>query len=135
MMKRMDEMSLGELAAYICTHLSKNDIHCVLSGGACVSIYTDNRYESLDLDFIENMASKRKKIVSVLSKIGFMEENRYFIHPDTKYFIEFPAGPLAIGKEPVREPNIITFETGELRLLSPTDSVKDRLAAFYHWND
>ena len=25
--------------------------------------------------------------------------------------------------------------TGTLKLLSPTDCVKDRLAAFYHWND
>jgi hypothetical protein len=24
---------------------------------------------------------------------------------------------------------------GTLRMLSPTDCVKDRLAAFYHWND
>jgi hypothetical protein len=24
---------------------------------------------------------------------------------------------------------------GKLRLLSPTNSVKDRLAAFFHWND
>ncbi len=27
------------------------------------------------------------------------------------------------------------FSTGRLSLLSPTDCVKDRLAAFYHWND
>lgn len=26
-------------------------------------------------------------------------------------------------------------DTGTLRLLSPTDCIKDRLAAFYHWND
>ena len=27
------------------------------------------------------------------------------------------------------------FSTGRLRLISPTDSIKDRLAAFYHWDD
>jgi hypothetical protein len=26
-------------------------------------------------------------------------------------------------------------KSGVLRLLSPTDCVKDRLAAYYHWND
>ena len=102
-------MSLGELAAYVCTHLHENDIHCVLTGGACVSIYTENRYESFDLDFIENMASKRKDIMNALSQIGFYEENRYFKHKDSKYFIEFPKGPLAVGQEPVREPNVIKF--------------------------
>ncbi len=29
----------------------------------------------------------------------------------------------------------MTFETGQLRILSPTDCIKDRLAAFFHWDD
>lgn len=84
------------------------------------------------MDFVENMASKRKDIIQTLSKIGFHEDNKYFKHPETQYFIEYPAGPLAIGREPVREPYTIQFETGTLKLLSPTDSVKDRLSAYYH---
>ena len=31
--------------------------------------------------------------------------------------------------------NEIVFETGTLQLLSPTDCVKDRLTAYYHWDD
>jgi hypothetical protein len=27
------------------------------------------------------------------------------------------------------------FSTGTLRMISPTDCIKDRLAAFYHWDD
>lgn len=134
-MKSIKEMSLGELAAFICTYLQENGIPCVLTGGACVSIYTENRYMSFDLDFIETYSSRRKELIRVLAKIGFEEENRYFKHPDTQYFIEFPTGPLAIGSEPVKDTNTIEFETGRLILLSPTDSVKDRLAAYYHWND
>ncbi len=30
---------------------------------------------------------------------------------------------------------IIKFETGELKLLTPTDCVRDRLCAYYYWND
>jgi len=33
-MKHIKEMFLGELAAYVCTHLEKNGIQCVLTGGA-----------------------------------------------------------------------------------------------------
>jgi hypothetical protein len=62
-MKQIKEMSIGELAAYVCTHLRENGIHCVLTGGACVSIYTENRYESFDLDFVENITSMRKKVI------------------------------------------------------------------------
>lgn len=128
-------MSLGELGAFVCTLLKNNGIECVLSGGACVSIYTNNRYQSFDLDFVENITSNRTRIRDILASIGFREENRYFKHDETDYFIEFPSGPLAVGSEPVKDVTTITFSTGTLDLLSPTDCIKDRLAAYYHWND
>jgi hypothetical protein len=37
--------------------------------------------------------------------------------------------------EPVKETNILKTRFGDIILLTPTDSVKDRLAAYYHWND
>jgi hypothetical protein len=45
-MKPVNEMSLGELAAYVSSHLRNNGIRAVLSGGACVSIYSENRYHN-----------------------------------------------------------------------------------------
>jgi hypothetical protein len=128
-------MTIGELAAFVCTHLKDNGINVVLSGGACVSLFTENKYQSFDLDFIENVITSRKKIREVLQKIGFIEEHRYYKHPDTEFFLEFPPGPLSIGDEPVRETIEKEFSTGMLKLISPTDCVKDRLAAYYYWND
>jgi phosphorylcholine metabolism protein LicD len=128
-------MNIGELAAYICSFLNKHDIECILSGGACVTIYTNNKYQSYDIDFIDNASTPRKKIKSLLSVIGFEENNRYFVHKDTEFFIEFPSGPLSVGKEPITNFNTIEFETGKLLLLTPTDCIKDRLAAYYHWED
>ena len=58
-----------------------------------------------------------------------------FVSEETEFFIEFPAGPLAVGNEPVEKLAELQFETGKLRLLSPTDCVKDRLSAYYHWGD
>lgn len=40
-----------------------------------------------------------------------------------------------MGKEPIKEIITLHFSTGELRIISPTDCVKDRLAAYYHWGD
>jgi hypothetical protein len=57
------------------------------------------------------------------------------VHPDTAFFVDVLAGPLAVGGEPVREIQELTFSTGRLALLSPTECVKDRLAAYYHSND
>jgi hypothetical protein len=134
-LKEIKDMNIGELAAYVSSHLFKNNIKCVLSGGACVSIYSINVYQSYDLDFIELYYVERKKLKSVMAEIDFIEENRYFKHNDTRFFIEFPSGPLAIGSEQVRDINEMDFETGKLYLLSPTDCVKDRLSAYYFWDD
>ena len=128
-------MSLQELAAYIETHLTSHDIPVVLVGGGCVSIYTDNKYQTKDLDFVERYHNKRALLKTVLSHIGFVERNRYFVHPDARYFLEFPLGPLAVGDSPVRDLNQIQTETGVVTLLTPQDCICDRLSAYYHWND
>lgn len=134
-MKEIRGMSMGELAAFVCSHLKKNGINVVLSGGGCVAIYAEGRYVSYDLDFIENLSSSLRKLKKVLAEIGFKEEGRYFKNMDTEYFLEFPPGPLAVGDEPPQKLTVLRFETGELTALSPTDCIKDRLAAYFHWND
>ena len=81
------------------------------------------------------MLQTDKQSAKSLEGIGFREEGRYFTHPDTDFFIEFPAGPLALGSEPVKQIIEKEYSTGTLQLISPTDCVKDRLAAYYHWGD
>lgn len=133
--KPISEMSAGELAAFIYSHPKEHGIEVVLSGGACVTIYSENKYISQDLDFIESGNTPRRKLKKVLGDIGFVEENRYFKHPETSFFLEFPSGPLAVGREPVKETILLQFSTGALKIISPTDCVKDRLAGYYHWGD
>lgn len=107
----------------------------MLTGGAAVSVYTNNQYQSKDIDLISTSMEKRKAVKQAMFEIGFNEENRYFVHPDTQFLVEFPAGPLAVGKQPVEETTEILLSTGTLLVLTPTDCVKDRLSAFYYWND
>jgi len=134
-MKPISQMSIGELAAFVCSHLESREIRVILSGGACVSIYSHNKYQSFDLDFIEQFSVKKYSLKETLKEIGFEENGRHFVNPETEYFLEFPPGPLSVGDEPVKTTEILQFETGALHLLSPTDCVKDRLAGYYHWND
>ncbi len=134
-MKAISRMNLGELAAFVCSHLEGKGIQVVLSGGGCVAIYASDRYSSMDLDFVERLRVTRRKLATALAEIGFVAKERYFTHPDTDFYLEFPSGPLAVGGEPVLAVEELHLETGTLLLLSPTDCVKDRLAAFYHWND
>ena len=133
--KKIKDLSVKELAAYISDYLRMNNIDVVLTGGTCISIYTKNKYVSLDLDFVVMRFIDMKKIKGMLEKIGFKEKGRHFKHKDTEFFIEFIPPPLSIGEEPVKEISEIKVTKYILKLLSPTDCVKDRLAAFYHWND
>lgn len=132
---KIEEMSLKELALYVSHHLRKHGIEVVLTGGACVTTYTENKYISYDLDFVPLLYTKRSEIREAMEEIGFVEEGRHFRNPKTPFFVEFLAPPPALGEEPVKE--IAEIRSGDLllRLLSPTDCVKDRLAAYYHWKD
>lgn len=134
-MKQVKKMTQIELAAYVQSHLREVGIDVVLSGGATVSHYSGGRYVSKDLDLINVQFAKRSRIKAAMEEIGFREKGRYFENHDTEYFVEFPNGPLSVGKEPVKEINEIEFTTGILRVISPTDCVKDRLCAYYFWGD
>lgn len=135
-MKKITEMSSEELAAYVCTHLKRSGIDVVLSGGSCVSIYSENKYLSYDFDFIpRNLFLKRRELTKALAEIGFHEKNRYYENKESEYLLEFPQGPLTVGDEPVKDVTTKEYDTGELYLISVTDCVKDRLAGYYHWKD
>ncbi len=134
-MKSIKQMSMEELAAYVCSALEKDGIETVLSGGSCVEIYSQGKYTSDDIDLIDRFNGGHTQIKNVMIKLGFKEHNRYFVHEDTPLFIEFPRGPLGVGDAPVNEIALKEEDTGILKLLTPTDCIKDRLAAYFHWDD
>ncbi|NHZ86497.1 MAG: hypothetical protein GWP19_11555 [Planctomycetia bacterium] len=135
MRKLIKDMDMKELGGFICDALITKDIHVVLSGGSCVEIYSRGEYTSFDLDLINQYNEQYKKIHAVMGELGFREYNRYFVHEDTELFIEFPSGPLGVGDAPIDKIAEIDTEAGVLRLLTPTDCIKDRLSAYYHWDD
>ncbi len=132
---RIAGLSLEDFAINICDYLIKNKIDVVLSGGACVSIYTQNKYMSFDLDFVLISNEKQREIQGLLIDIGFFNDGMFFRHKDSEYFLHFVSPPLSIGDEPVKKIGQINRGGRKLCLLSPTDCVKDRLSAYYYWDD
>ncbi|MFC1754191.1 hypothetical protein ACFL96_12515 [Thermoproteota archaeon] len=129
-----ETITIKSLASLIGSQLNKHDIEVVLVGGACVSIYTKNKYLSFDLDLISY--NSLKEIKTALSEIEFdYDKKKYFINKDCPYFLEFLSPPIAIGNSPVNKFNTIKTSYGSIKILTPTDAVKDRLAAYYHWDD
>lgn len=132
-MKISKEMTIGEFAALVATHLQSKGISTVLTGGAVVSIYTENKYMSYDADFIS--LADQKIITKAMQELGFEKHGKDFTHERTDFFVEFPSGPLAIGNQLIQADTELEFNGNKLKLLSPTQSVMDRLAAYFHWND
>lgn len=127
-------IDIKDLAALICGKLTERGIDALVVGGACVSIYTENKYLSSDIDFISH--AELKDISNALAELGFKRESsRHFERKGCLFFIEFVSPPASIGEEPIKEKNELKTRYGRITLLTPTDSTKDRLAAYYHWND
>jgi hypothetical protein len=123
-----------ELWKYVAAHLKRKGIDTVLVGGAVVSIYSDGAYKSGDLDFVLTKMFQ-KGLPEAMEEIGFRNEgSRHYIHPECSHlFIEFSSSFLEIGED-----NNITADEVEvdgviIKILSPTDCVKDRLASYIHF--
>ncbi len=127
------KISLEELACFVYQTLKSHNIDAVLVGGACVSIYSHNRYQSMDVDFATYV--ELKPIEKILGEFGFKRLGRCFTHEECPYVIDFINPPITVGHEAVHRFQTLKSSSGVLQLLSPTDCVKDRLASFFHWND
>ena len=130
-----EHTTLSELAVIVSEALAAAGIPAVLGGGAAVTYYSDSRYMSTDLDFITT--ERNKVIAPVVARLGFRQRGKDFVHDDSKFFLEFPPGPISFGNRyvDVSETQIVETRFGELRIITPTQCVMDRLAWFVHGND
>jgi len=108
--------SLATVAVAVGDALRRHGIRAVLTGGACASLYTRGAYQSRDMDFIVVGPVTQPGLDRAMASVGFR-------------------GPLAIGDDYQIAPTTRSIAAGRALALSATDSCRDRLAAFYHWND
>lgn len=134
-----NETSLTEVAAIVCDALDCQGIVATLSGGAAISIYTENRYVSEDLDFVTSALVDELK--QALEPLGFKHSGQprlsVFDHPNTQWYLEFPHAPISFGGTYVDPLQCALIETGigKLRIVTPTHSIMDRLIAAAAWNE
>ena len=127
--------TLREVIQAVSATLRRHEINAVLTGGACASLHAKGDYLSQDLDYILQGPATRARLDAAMAELDFTRHGGQYTHPACTFFVEFPPGPLAIGDDDLVEP--IEIRVGNVRVLtlSATDSCRDRLAAFYHWND
>jgi hypothetical protein len=129
------EDSLRHVAAAVAGALVGAGVDAVLTGGACAALFTDGAYQSFDLDFVLRRPARQAVVDAALASLGFRRLSDRYIHPHSPFFVEFPAGPLGIGRDLDIRPESLRIGRTRFLALSPTDSCRDRLAAYYHWDD
>jgi hypothetical protein len=115
--------------------LQKEGLEAVLTGGACASLHSGGAYQSSDLDFVLRDGVPEDRLKRAMAAIGFAPHGGHFVRPGLPFFVEFPKGPLAIGRDIGIRPARFVVRGAVVPALSATDSCRDRLAAFYHWGD
>lgn len=80
----------------------------------------------------------KAELESLPEALGFTDagDGRHFEHKPSGWLVEFPPGPVAFGDTTVSESDIpvIDCKFGKLRVITPTQSLMDRLAAYFQWN-
>lgn len=134
-MKLSRTSSLADVAVATGDALRRAGIRAVLTGGACANLYSGGVYQSSDADFVLAGQCSTNDVDRALSTLGFAREGDRYVHRLVVFFVEFPSGPLGIGRDLRIRPVWRSRRAAKTLALSATDACRDRLAAFYFWND
>lgn len=129
------DSSLREVAFAVCTALDRVGVTAVLTGGGAATLYAPEAIQSFDLDFVLEVYSDKNSPGKALEELGFRREGHDYRHRTSRFQLEFPVGPLAIGDERIERWTTLREGSGLLHVITATDSCRDRLAAFFHFHD
>ena len=129
------ESSLIDVAFEACSALDRAGIVAVLCGGSAASYYCAE-YQSLGADFVLRLDTSERAVNAALVEIGYRRgvSNVYSNHA-SRFTIEFPAGPLAIGRKIVQTWLTVNRRELLLHVISAEDSVCDRFLHYWAWHD
>jgi hypothetical protein len=98
-------------------------------------LYTAGAHQSVDVDFVLAGTPTVEALDTALALLGFKRRRARYVHAIVPFFVEFPRGPLGVGEDFKIRPVWRVRRGARTLALSATDACRDRLAAFYHWND
>ncbi|MGC1509867.1 nucleotidyltransferase [Ketobacter sp.] len=134
-MKDFHTTPITELAGIIAEHLQKHGIEVVLVGGLAVEVYTENLYLTKDIDMVNTNYRPPKHVHAAMAELGFFKQGRVYVNTTTDITVEFPTAPLSVGDELIKSTTHLHVADRRIPILKVEDVVKDRLAAYIHWQD
>ena len=127
------DSTLIDVAFQVCTALAHAGYTAVMTGGSAATFHAPRAYVSDDIDFVLTLSSTGGE--QALEALGYKRKRDFYVHPQSRFPLEFPPGPLAIGEDLVKTWKTVKRRREVLHVLSATDSCRDRLASFLFWND
>lgn len=134
----IDERStLEDVCFSVSTALAECGIDAVLTGGSAAAMYAPTEYMSEDADFVLDADDPLDDVAKALKPLGYERygRSRMFVHSRSRFTLDYPKGPLAVGGDYVQQTATKRRGKQRLRLLTRFDVIRDRLAHFYYWND
>ena len=128
--------TLVDVAFAVCTALDRAGTVGVLTGGSAATYYFPERYLSLDVVFVLGVVRQREAVDEAMGSLGYYRASSgMYEHPDLTITVEFPRGPLGIGRDLIQ--TWATERRGDelLHIVTVTDCVRDRFMHFWAWND
>lgn len=128
--------TLVDVAFAVSTALARAGEPVVLCGGSAATFYAPEAYESRDLDFVITFGARPRAVRAAIEPLGFTRRSEgLFAHPTVPYTIDFLRGPVAIEEETITEFHTERRGDEQLRVLTLTDVVRDRVLHFWVWGD
>lgn len=98
----------------------------VIVGGTAVSLYTQGKYGTVDIDMKSEQVDEYK---TIMEQLGFARVGKDFYHDKLQVYIEFPSGRMEDSEEHFRE--IIVDETNlPIYVVGYEDIILDRAMKF-----
>ncbi|MFH0799016.1 MAG: hypothetical protein V2A66_02400 [Pseudomonadota bacterium] len=126
---------LREVAASVSACLTETGHDPILTGSACAAIYGGKSIKPQSIEFvIKDYAVDAVNVA--MEKLGFVARSDHsFIKKDCPFEIVLVPAPVVAGDDVVSIFDAVRTAAGSIRLLNPTDCVRQRLSAFYRWGD
>lgn len=133
--KSFTDMPLSQAAAIICEYLHEQGFDPVLTGRACAAIYSNATADPAVLDFVVRDFTI-EEMRDALKDLGFTNTgHRTFANKTFTSELFLVPHPVVVGDDVVRDLHIMRTHKGDLRMLTPTDCVRQRLSMYYRWNE
>ncbi len=131
----IEGLSYRDAAAAICGQLEACGFDPILVGKSCAAIYSTKIMKPDCIEFVisEYMVDE---IEMVMKSLGYSHiGHRTYSGKKTPFQVSFQPPPICVGDNIVDSTGSIKTQKGMLKLLSPTDCARQRLAAYYRFGE